>query len=99
MTEGAGPVSQAIQGRRSVRSFGDQAGQPRIVEALLKDACAAPAASGGGPPFFSPPAVAEALALPDGGEPEFLFLLAPPAPGFNPSERPPIDVLDFLIER
>src|SRR5437870_12880831 len=43
MTEGAGPVSQAIQGRRSVRSFGDQAVQPQIVEALLKDACAAPA--------------------------------------------------------
>ena len=52
-----------------------------------------------GAPLFCRPAVAEALALPDGWEPAFLVLLGYPAEGAGPSERTPITADDFLITR
>ena len=38
-----GPVSRAIESRRSVRSFSSRAVDPRIVEELIALACRAPA--------------------------------------------------------
>ena len=52
-----------------------------------------------GAPLFCRPAVAEALALPDGWQPAFLVLLGYPARGAKPPPRPEPRAEDFLVSR
>ena len=52
-----------------------------------------------GAPLFCQPAVAEALALPDGWQPAFLVLLGYPAQGAKPPARPEPRAEDFLVSR
>lgn len=52
-----------------------------------------------GAPLFCADAIREALDLPEDWHPTFLVLLGYPKEGFEPPERAPLEVRDYLVER